>query len=88
MQGLDPEFAHCVEVLLSAKGLWEEVWVVCCVARAARHFGDAKTAHFCADLAFCLFAYARMHRAVSGTVSIVAKFADTAENEMLQVWLV
>ena len=58
------------------------------LARAARHFGDAKTANFCADLTFCVFAYARVHREVSGTVSIVAKFADTAENEMLQVWLV
>ena len=58
------------------------------MARAARYFGDAKTAHFCLDLAFCLVAYARVHRAVSGTVSIVAKFVDTAENEILKVWLV
>ena len=55
------------------------------LARAARHFGDAKTARFCLDLASCLFAYARVHRAVSGTVSIVAKFVDTAENEFPQV---
>ena len=55
------------------------------LARAARHFGDAKIARFFLDLASWLFAYARVHRAVSGTVSIVAKFVDTAENEMLQV---
>ena len=48
----------------------------------------AKIAFFEADPAFRLFGYARAHRAVSGTVSIDAKFVDTAENEMLQVWLV
>ena len=58
------------------------------LARAARHFGDAKIARFCLDLASWLLAHAREHRAVSGTVSIVAKFVDTAENEILKVWLV
>ena len=58
------------------------------MARAARYFGDAKTAHFCADLAGIASGTCRGRRAVSRTVSIGQKFVDTAENEILEVWLV
>ena len=58
------------------------------LARAARHFGDAKTARFCADLAGIASGMCRGRRAVSRTISIAQKFVDTAENEILKVWLV